>query len=79
MEINFLLQDLRETVGAYVDDSLVHTETLEEHAKALRALYQKLGQEKFYYNPESACLHNRRSKISGSSCDREESILSRTS
>ena len=40
--MDFVLGDLRETTGAYVDDILVYTENMENHLKALRTLYERL-------------------------------------
>jgi hypothetical protein len=50
--MDLLLTEFREFMGAYVDDILVHTNTMEEHLSALRMLYVKLRKEKLFASPE---------------------------
>ena len=50
--INFILQEMREFAGAYIDDILIFTKTLDEHLVALRKVLEKLRQERFFAGPE---------------------------
>ena len=52
MTIDFVSQDLRGMVGAYVDDILTGTDTLEDMLFALREVYVRLAMQKLYANPE---------------------------
>ena len=54
--MDFVLQDLRGMVGAYVDDILTGTDTLEDMVFALREVYVRLAKQKLYANPEKCCL-----------------------
>ena len=54
--MDFVLQDLRGMVGAYVDDILTGTDTLEDMLFALREVYVRLAKQKFYANPEKCCF-----------------------
>ena len=47
MTIDFVLQDLRGMVGAYVDDILTGTHTLEDMLFALREVYVRFAKQKF--------------------------------
>jgi len=49
--MDLLLTEFLEFMGAYVDDILVHTNTMEEHISALKMLYVKLGKETLFANP----------------------------
>ena len=46
--MNYIFQDVMSFAGAYIDDILIFTSSLEEHLLALRQVYQKLRQEKFF-------------------------------
>ena len=50
--MDLIFAKLRETVGAYVDDVLIYTETLAEHLVSLRQVYDILRNERFFVNPE---------------------------
>ena len=54
--MDFVLQDLRWMVGAYVDDILTGTDTLEDMVFALREVYVRLAKQKLYANPEKCCF-----------------------
>ena len=54
--MDFVLQDLKDFAGAYVDDILVHTDTLEQHVVALRSVYEALDKAKLFANPEKCVL-----------------------
>ena len=41
-------QNMRLFAGAYHDDILIYTKTLEEHIQALREVYDKLRQDSFF-------------------------------
>ena len=43
-------------VGAYVDDILTGTDTLEDMVFALREVYVRLAKQKLYANPEKCCF-----------------------
>ena len=43
-------------VGAYVDDILTGTDTLEDIVFALREVYVRLAKQKLYANPEKCCF-----------------------
>ena len=51
-----MLQDLRGMVGAYVDDLLTGTDTLEDMVFALLEVYVRLATQKLYANPEKCCF-----------------------
>ena len=46
--MDYVFQNMRQFAGAYIDDILVYTKTMEEHLVALRQVYDKLWQEKFF-------------------------------
>ena len=48
--MDFVLQDLRGMVGAYVDDIFTGTDTLEYMLFALRKVYVLLAKQKLYAN-----------------------------
>ncbi|MGV0951482.1 MAG: dUTP diphosphatase, partial [Azonexus sp.] len=50
--MNYVFQDLRKFAGAYIDDILVFTKTLDEHIQALRQVYEKLRKECFFAGPD---------------------------
>ena len=54
------VEDLRGMVGAYVDDILTGTDTLEDMVFALREVYVRLAKQKLYANPEKCCFGHRR-------------------
>ena len=54
--MDFVLQDLRGIVGAYVDDILTGTDTLEDMVFALLEVYVRLARQKLYANPEKCCF-----------------------
>ena len=54
--MDFVLQDLRGMVGAYVDDILTGTDTLEGMVFSLREVYVRLTKQKLYANPEKCCF-----------------------
>ena len=56
--IDFVLQDLRGMVGAYVDDILTGTDTLEDMVFALREVFVRLAKQ--------SCMRTRRNVVSGS-------------
>ena len=43
-------------VGAYVDDILTGTDTLDDMVFALREVYVRLAKQKLYANPEKCCF-----------------------
>ena len=49
--MDFVLQDLRCMVGAYVDDILTGTDTLEDMLFALQEVYVRLANQKLHGNP----------------------------
>ena len=63
MTMDFVLQDLRGMVGAYVDDILTGTDTLEDMVFALREVYVRLAKQKLYANRRSVVLGSRRWSI----------------
>ena len=50
--MDLVFGQLRDFVGVYMDDVLIFSNTLEEHVKHLRIVYQKLAEELLYANPE---------------------------
>ena len=54
--MDFVLQDLKDFAGAYVDDILVHTDTLEQHVVALRSVYESLDKANLFANPEKCVI-----------------------
>ena len=54
--MDLIFTQLRDTVGAYVDDVLIYTNTLQEHVELLRKVYEVLRKERFYANPDK-CSH----------------------
>ena len=54
--MDFVLQDLRGMVGAYVDDILTGTDTLEDMVFALLEVYVRLARQTLYANPEKCCF-----------------------
>ena len=54
--MDFVLQNLRRMVGAYVDDIFTGTDTLEDMVFALREVYVRLAKQKLYTNPEKCCF-----------------------
>ena len=54
--MEFVLQDLRGMVGAYVDDILTGTYTLVDMVFALREVYVRLANQKLYANLEKCCF-----------------------
>ena len=48
MTMDFVLQDLRGMAGAYVDDILTGTDTLDDMVFALREVYVRLAKHKLY-------------------------------
>ena len=50
--MDLIFGDLREIAGAYMDDVLIFSQTLEDHIRDLRIVYKKLEAEKLYANPE---------------------------
>ena len=53
--MDFLLGELRDFAGAYVDDIVIYTDDLGQHVIALRAVYEKLRKERLFVNPDK-CL-----------------------
>ena len=64
--MDFVLQDLRGMVVAYVDDILTGTDTLDDMVFALREVYVRLAKHKRYANPEKCCLSSQKWSIVGS-------------
>ena len=54
--MDFVLQNLRGMVGAYVDDILTGTDTLEDMVFALMEVYVRLAEQNMYANPEKCCF-----------------------
>ena len=54
--LDLIFAKLMETVGAYVDDVLIYTDTLAEHLVSLRQVYDILLNERCFVNPEK-CSH----------------------
>ena len=54
--MDFVLQDLRGMVGAYVDDILTGTDMVEDMVFALREVFVQLAKQKPYTNPEKCCF-----------------------
>ena len=54
--MDFVLQDLRCMVGAYVDDIFTGTDTLDDMVFALLEVYVRLSKQKLYANPEKCCF-----------------------
>ena len=54
--MEFVLQDLRGMVGAYVDNILRGTDTLDDMLLTLREVYVRLAKQKLYANPEKCCF-----------------------
>ena len=48
----FIFQNMRQFAGAYIDDILIYTKTLEDHLQALRKVYDKLREENFFAGPD---------------------------
>ena len=46
--MNFLLQEFRGFCEVYIDDIVVHSRTLEDHARHLALVLAKLEHEKFF-------------------------------
>ena len=51
-----MLHDLSGMVGAYVDEILTGTDTLENMVFALREVNVRLDKQKMYANPEKCCF-----------------------
>ena len=49
--MDFVLHDMRSMVGAYVEDILTGTDTLEDMVFAQREVYVRLAKQKLYANP----------------------------
>ena len=50
--MDYIFQNMRQLAGAYIDDILIYTKTLEYHLQALRKVYDKLRQESFFAGPD---------------------------
>ena len=50
--MDYILQNMRAFAGAYIDDILIYTKTLEQHLAALRKVYDKLREENFFAGPD---------------------------
>ena len=48
----YIFQNMRQFAGAYIDDILIYTKTLEDHLQALRNVYEKFRQESFFAGPD---------------------------
>ena len=59
--MDFIFQNMRAFAGAYIDDILVYTKTLEEHLVALRQVYDRLRLERFFAGPEKCSWPSPRS------------------
>ena len=46
--MDYILQNTRQFAGAYIDDILIYTKTLEDHLRSLRNVYYKLRQESLF-------------------------------
>ena len=64
--MDYILQNMRAFAGAYIDDILIYTKTLEQHLAALRNVYDKLREENFFADPTSAHGRSPKSSIAGS-------------
>ena len=50
--MDFIFQSMRQFAGAYIDDIMIYTKTLEDHLQALRKVYYKLRQGSFFAGPD---------------------------
>ena len=51
--------------GAYIEDILIYTKTLEDHLQALRKVYDKLRQESFFAGTDKGTLVQQESNTVG--------------
>ena len=51
---DYIFQNMRLFPGACIDDILIYTKTLEDYRQALRNVYDKLQQERFFA-PRDKC------------------------
>ena len=77
--MDFILQNMRAFACAYIDNILVYTKTLEEHLTALRQVYDKLREERFFAGHDSALGPSSRSSTAASSWASMECAHSRRS
>ena len=50
--MDYIFQNMRQFAGAYTDDILIYNKTLEDHLQALRKIYVKVRQERFFSGPD---------------------------